>query len=98
MDGAPADDRGEAPASALSLRVRPLPEEAFPESLLEGRETDDGPPTDIEPDLSLPDRERERSEFVDVRVGRRVKGPFGREGGGAAGGTGKIGTLSPPGT
>ena len=95
VDGAPADDGGEVVTPAPSLRARPLPEETFPESLLEGRETDDGPPTEIEPEvLSLPDRERERSEFVDVRGGRRG----GREGGGAAGGTGKIGALSPPGT
>ena len=95
MEGAPSEDAAGVANPPAELLERPLPEETFPESLLEGRDTDDGPPTDINPDaLSLPDRERERSEFVDVRGGRRG----GREGGGAAGGTGKIGALSPPGT
>ena len=91
VDGAPADDRGEAPASAPPLRERcerPLPEETFPESPLEGLETSEGPPIEIEPDCSLPDRER---------GGRR--GGF--EGGGIAGGCGKCGKTgvgSPPGT
>ena len=72
-----------------------LPEDTFPESRLDGRETDEGPPIEIEPDCSLPEPERERE--ASERGGRR--GGF--EGAGVAGGCGKIcgkGGLSPPGT
>ena len=95
MEGAPSDRAGEAVASAALPRERERPlesdPETFPESWLDGLETEEGPPTEIEPEVrSLPDRERDASE----RGGRRG----GRKGAGVGGGTGKIGGLSPPGT
>ena len=48
VDGAPTDAGGVATPPALLLG-RPLPEDTFPESLLDGLETDEGPPTETEP-------------------------------------------------
>ena len=113
VDGAPTEGAGEVATPPALLRERPLPEETFPESLLDGRETDEGPPIESEPDSdslrSLPDRERERD--ASERGGGRGRGSLlereaserggrrgGRVGGGDAGGCGKIGVVSPPGT
>ena len=48
VEGAPADWGEVATPPPLPLE-RPLPEDAFPESLLDGLETEEGPPTETEP-------------------------------------------------
>ena len=48
VDGAPADG-GEVATPPPLILERPLPEDTFPESLFDGLETDEGPPTETEP-------------------------------------------------